>query len=393
MRIRADVPAMRGAPAGSYMLTNTRAATNVVLEYDNGGYVTVATDQYRVAPYSGYLIKRSYDDSRVAVDWSGIETYPFYWSGTIVSSAGHRATITREPLTWYQENALTYPIDADLAINLELAYQALLDTLVVAGGKFTVDERGWAFGDPPPTYDASTDSYSGTGILGNVNGIFGVNGGTVEAYLRASDGKIVAAAGKIVMDATAFALYNASNALTAYFVGAAITRNGEALAAGDVLFGDNAALTPNLKVSNGGLVTRTATTQYISLGGNQIQCANDSGVATNFLTATGATGAGQDLDATGFGSGGAPIYTNCVRVTSTGNWTLRSIVTGTDGQWLYLINESAKNMTIANAGAAPAGYSAIRTFDGSSPATTNAGCALFIYNSTNGTWDLMSNRG
>lgn len=223
-------------------------------------------------------------------------------------------------------------------------------------------------------------------------GVGGYDGSAAQWYAKASDGKLYAAGGKLVIDATAMALRDGSSVLTAYFVGANHTLNGESLVAGDVLFGNNATYDANIKISSGGLATRVGTTEYWSLSGRSLDASNGAGINTRFLTLSVGSGTNKDLDSTGAGSGGSPFYTNCVRITSTGNWTLRSIVTGTDGQWLFLINESAKNMTITNGGSAPAGYSAVRTFDGTSPATTNAGCALLVFNATNNTWDLISHR-
>lgn len=223
-------------------------------------------------------------------------------------------------------------------------------------------------------------------------GVGGYDGSAAQWYAKASDGKLYAAGGKLVIDATAMALRDGSSVLTAYFVGANHTLNGESLVAGDVLFGNNDTYDANIKISSGGLATRVGTTEYWSLSGRSLDASNDAGINTRFLTLSVGSGTNKDLDSTGAGSGGSPFYTNCVRITSTGNWTLRSIVTGTDGQWLFLINESANNMTITNGGSAPAGYSAVRTFDGTSPATTNAGCALLVFNATNDTWDLISHR-
>lgn len=200
-RLRADLDTMAGVPAGSYVLPNTRASTdNFVLEYDNSGYVTIAWDEYRVAARTGYIVKRSQDEDGNDVDWSALTGYLWYWSGTVVTPNG-RYTVTREPLLWYDEQQPTPPIDRENAINLELAYDAIVDTLLVAGGSFTVDERGFAFGDPPPTYDASSGTYSGTGVLGNTVGIVGVNAGVVQFEDRVSDGKRYAGAGAISLSA------------------------------------------------------------------------------------------------------------------------------------------------------------------------------------------------
>ena len=199
-RLRADLAPMAGVPAGSYVLPNTRAVTdNFVLEYDNGGYVTLAWDEYRVAARSGYIVKRSRDEDGNDVDWSALTAYPFYWSGTVVTPNG-RYPVTREPLEFYDEQEPAPPIDRENAINLELAYDAIVDTLIAAGGAFAVDERGFAFGSPPPTYDESAGTYSGTGVLGNAAGVVGVNAGVVQFEDRVSDGKRYAGAGAVVMD-------------------------------------------------------------------------------------------------------------------------------------------------------------------------------------------------
>ena len=199
-RLRADLDTMAGAPAGSYVLPNTRAATdNFVLEYDNSGYTTVAWDEYRVAARSGYIVKRSQDADGNDVDWNALTSYAWYWSGTVVTPSG-RYAVVREPLTWYDEQQPTPPIDSENAINLELAYDAIVDTLLVAGGAFQVDERGFAFGDPPPTYNAATDTYSGTGILGNEVRLAGVNADTLQFYWDVLTGKSIAGNGAVVLD-------------------------------------------------------------------------------------------------------------------------------------------------------------------------------------------------
>lgn len=174
-RLRADLDTFVGTAAGSYVLPNTRAVTdNFVLEYDNSGYVTIPWDEYRVAARTGYLVKRSLDEDGNDVDWSALTGYLWYWTGTIVTPDAGRFTVTREPLLWYDEQQPTPPIDNENAINLELAYDAIVDTLIAAGGAFQVDERGFAFGDPPPTYDESAGTYTGTGVLGHTPGIVGV---------------------------------------------------------------------------------------------------------------------------------------------------------------------------------------------------------------------------
>ena len=329
-RNTATLPSFTPA-AGSLIVPNTAlTTTNFTLQGNNGAWVTIDPDEYEVDPFQGKVVQRTIDDSGAAVDWSAYTGgYRASWTKDV---SGTRTGYTNQTLTFAEDETGFFPVGPEGQINAAFIKQLVANFLYAGGGTLVANDDG-------------------------------------------------------------LKLYDAAWNLTAFFVSKAVTRNGEALVPGDILFGDNAALTPNLKVSGGGLTTRLATTNSIALSGNQIAAQNDSGIATSFLTVTGATGTNQDLDATGFGAGGAPFYTNCVRVTSTGNWTLRSIVTGTDGQWLYLVNESANNMTIANAGAAPAGYSAIRTFDGSSPATTNAGSALFVYNSNNGTWDLISYRG
>lgn len=329
-RNTATLPSFTPA-AGSLIVPNTSlTTTNFTLQGNNGAWATIAVDQYEVDPFQGKVIQRTLDDSGTAVDWSAYTGgFRASWTKDV---SGTRTAYTNQTLTFAEDDTGFFPIGPEGQINAAFIKQLAANLLYAGGGALVADDNG-------------------------------------------------------------LKLYDGSWNLVAFFVAKAVTRNGESLVAGDILFGDNAALTPNLKVSGGSITTRLATTNGITMQGSQILAANDAGISTNFLTVTGATGTNQDLDSTGFGAGGSPFYTNCVRVTSTGNWTLRSIVTGTDGQWLYLINESANNMTIANAGAAPAGYSAIRTFDGSSPATTNAGSALFVYNAANGTWDLMSNRG
>ncbi len=329
-RNTATLPSFTPA-AGSLIVPNTAlTTTNFTLQGNNGAWATIDPDEYELDPFQGKVIQRTIDDSGTAVDWSAYTGgFRASWTKDV---SGTRTAYTNQTLTFAEDDTGFFPIGPEGQINAAFIKQLAANLLYAGGGALVSDDNG----------------------------------------LR---------------------LYDGSWNLVAFFVSKAVTRNGESLVAGDILFGDNAAATANIKTQSGGMTTRTATTEYIHFSGNQIRAENDAGFATKPLTVTGATGANQDLDSTGFGSGGSPFYTNFVRVKSTGNWTLRSIVTGTDGQWLYLINESANNMTIANAGAAPAGYAAIRTFDGSSPATTNAGCALFVYNSTNGTWDLMSYRG
>lgn len=205
-RLRADLEAMAGVPAGSYVLPNTRATTdNFTLEYDNSGYTTVAWDEYRIAARAGYIVKRSTDEDGNDVDWNALTSYAWYWSGTVVTPSG-RYTIVREPLVWYDEQQPTPPIDSENAINLELAYDAIVDTLIAAGGAFTVDERGFAFGDPPPTYDAATDTYSGTGILGNEVRLAGVNTDVLQFYWDVPTGKSIAGNGAVTLDANGISI-------------------------------------------------------------------------------------------------------------------------------------------------------------------------------------------
>ncbi len=65
----------------------------------------------------------------------------FFWTGTLVTPAG-RVGITREALEWFDETPPASPIDADGALNLELAYQAIVDTLVAGGDAFTANFEG-----------------------------------------------------------------------------------------------------------------------------------------------------------------------------------------------------------------------------------------------------------
>lgn len=171
----------------------------------------VEADEYAVAPYDGYLVKRSLDDDGSDVDWNALTGFLWYWTGTIVTPDAGRYAVTREPLLWYDEQQPTPPIDADGRINLQLAYQAVIDTLLVSGGAFRVDERGWAFGDPPPTYDESSDTYSGTGILGNERVIVGVNAGVVQFEDRVSDGKRYAGGGNVRLDVDGFTILEGSS--------------------------------------------------------------------------------------------------------------------------------------------------------------------------------------
>lgn len=142
-RLRADIPTMAGAPTGSYVIKNTRLTTdNFVLEYDNSGFVVVTSDQFDVAPFTGYIVKRSQDNSGTDVDWSAIVQYPFYWSGTFVSPDTGSTTIAREPVTFYQETNPAPMIDAEGRIDLELAYNAFLDFLISAGAVVVNDDNG-----------------------------------------------------------------------------------------------------------------------------------------------------------------------------------------------------------------------------------------------------------
>lgn len=132
-RLRADIPIMAGAPAGTFVIPNTRrATTNITLEYYDGSYHTVAYDEYETAWKSGFFIRRSTDNDGNTVDWSASEAYPFVWSGYVVSPNAGLTTVTREPIEWYQETNPAPPIDSEGRVNLEFGYDEFFPDMMAA---------------------------------------------------------------------------------------------------------------------------------------------------------------------------------------------------------------------------------------------------------------------
>lgn len=172
-RLRANLPTMQGIVATSFVIPNTRAVTtNFVLETETGGnYTTVAADQYRIAPFTGYIIKRAFDDDGANVDWAAFIADRWVWSGTIVTPSG-RVTITREELEWFEETPPESPFDADGALNLELAYQAIVDTLIAGGDAFMANFDG-------STIEVSTAADNQRSIKFKKNGVLV---GRISAY-------------------------------------------------------------------------------------------------------------------------------------------------------------------------------------------------------------------
>lgn len=169
---------------------------DVTLEANSGsGWAPLDRDTYRVHSELGILAKRAVDDNDSAVDWDAYVAY---------QDAGNTAFRA----TYWQYNpgtntaAQTGPEDQTFLRDLELAIPPFdpdtgqLNETTKAAGRFLVGDylSLGAVGTRP------TDSTHGTGIWADATGIYGLASNVQQSYMRASDGKILAGAGNVVLD-------------------------------------------------------------------------------------------------------------------------------------------------------------------------------------------------
>jgi hypothetical protein len=161
---------------------------------------------------------------------------------------------------------------------------------------------------------------------------------------------------------------------------------GEAWAAGDILIGD--LLTDNFVLRSGIWRMRYQDETQITMGRYGMRI-NAGGLGLNQVEVEVGMGV-IDLD-----ENSDFMRTSYLAITvSTGAFSINSIAEPThQNQILIIKNKTANNMTIVDAGVAPAGYWTIETQDGSSPSTTGKGIAYFIGNEVDNCWELISIRG
>ena len=215
-------------------------------------------------------------------------------------------------------------------------------------------------------------------------GVGGYNGTTAQWYAKASDGKLYAGGGKVVVDQYGITANNGTEYVFS-LAAAAYTYDGESLSAGDVVIGDHT--NTNIKIGSGNVSIRFATTDKTIINSNGMQL----GGILSIVAETGTVSSGTiDLDVGAAGT----FLTSRYRITSSsGAFTIRGIATPTvDGAILYLVNDTTNNMTLKNSGSPSAGYSEIRTFS-SDVSTTGKGSAILVYDSSSDQWHLFAITG
>ena len=208
---------------------NVATGVSFVLQGDNSGWATIASDEYYLDRANGRVLQRPFNDSGTATDWSAYTsfraTYALYDPTTYATTTYTNETQTYDVMDWTPApyDVVTGRLSAGLVAGLVVNAQQFADT--IASDNFSSGSAGWqitragdaefnslairlgltssyiALGNPPPT-----SATTGTGIWIDRAGIFGLASDVQQFYLRSSDGKAVAGAGAVTLDSTGLTL-------------------------------------------------------------------------------------------------------------------------------------------------------------------------------------------
>lgn len=164
-----------------------RVHPDIILQGESAGtYDTIAVDQYEVHPTRGAVVRKPYDASGNAVDWSGYAAFRASYALYDVST-----------------NSATYVTNQAQTVDYQDFGIAPFDPVTGQLNESTQAANKYLAGDYLSLGDVGTrpyDSTHGTGIWADKTGLYGLLSGVRQAYLSATDGKIYAGAGSVVLD-------------------------------------------------------------------------------------------------------------------------------------------------------------------------------------------------